>query len=81
MNYANVVVATGDGSEGLRQYAPYSVIIVAAAAPGIPAVLLEQLRGGGRLVIPVGDADYEDRFLAAMLAARQRQALFESEEG
>jgi hypothetical protein len=31
--------------------------------------------------IPVGDPDYEDRFLAAMLAARQRQALFESEEG
>src|SRR4051812_12572682 len=47
LNYANVVVVTGDGSEGLRQYAPYNAIVVAAASPQIPAVLIEQLREGG----------------------------------
>src|SRR3954467_11180872 len=57
LNYANVVVAQGDGSEGLRQHAPYSAIVVAAASPIIPDTLVEQLREHGRLVIPVGDAE------------------------
>lgn len=60
LNYANIVVATGDGSEGLRQFAPYNAIIVAAASPSIPDALTEQLREGGRLVIPIGDAEEQE---------------------
>lgn len=44
----------GDGYEGKPQYGPFDGIIITAAAPEIPDVLLKQLKIGGRLVIPVG---------------------------
>src|SRR5687767_5905552 len=44
----------GDGSEGLPAYAPYDKIIVTAGAPAVPRALLNQLKTGGILVIPVG---------------------------
>lgn len=50
----NVKVRHGDGSEGWSEHAPYDAIVVAAASPGVPGALREQLRAGGRLVIPVG---------------------------
>jgi len=46
----------GDGSQGLPQHAPYDKILVTAGAPIIPKTLLNQLKIGGILVIPVGDA-------------------------
>jgi protein-L-isoaspartate(D-aspartate) O-methyltransferase len=54
LGYANVHVHNGDGSAGFPDAAPYDAILVTAAAPEIPPVLGEQLREGGRLVIPVG---------------------------
>ena len=45
----------GDGSKGIDQHAPYDKIIVTAGAPLVPQILLEQLKIGGILVIPVGD--------------------------
>jgi protein-L-isoaspartate(D-aspartate) O-methyltransferase len=53
LEYTNVFVHLGDGSLGWPAAAPYAGIIVAAAAPGVPTPLLEQLADGGRLVIPV----------------------------
>jgi len=50
----NVSVLQGDGSCGWPEQAPYDAIMVTAAAPKIPEPLLEQLRVGGRLVLPVG---------------------------
>ena len=52
--YDNVVVHVGDGSRGLPDHAPYDAIAVAAAAPSFPQALYDQLRTGGRLVVPVG---------------------------
>jgi protein-L-isoaspartate(D-aspartate) O-methyltransferase len=53
--YLNVNVIVGDGTLGLKRYAPYDAIIVTAACYKIPKALKEQLKDGGRLVIPVGD--------------------------
>lgn len=47
----------GDGTTGWTAYAPYDAIVVTAGAPVIPKDLIQQLAVGGRLVIPVGDAD------------------------
>jgi protein-L-isoaspartate(D-aspartate) O-methyltransferase len=54
LGYNNVVVRTGDGYVGWPEHAPYDGIIVTAAAPNIPQPLIDQLRVGARLVIPVG---------------------------
>lgn len=54
LNKVNVTVHTGDGSLGLPEYAPYQAILVTAAAPQVPPVILEQLAEGGRLVLPIG---------------------------
>lgn len=50
----NVEVAAFDGSSGWPEHAPYDIIIVSAAAAEIPALLLDELAEGGRLVVPLG---------------------------
>jgi protein-L-isoaspartate(D-aspartate) O-methyltransferase len=52
--YPSIKFFYGDGYEGLPTYAPFDKVIVTAAAPVIPAKLTEQLKPGGKMVIPVG---------------------------
>jgi protein-L-isoaspartate(D-aspartate) O-methyltransferase len=52
--YEGVEVRVGDGTLGVPDRAPFDGIAVAAAAPSLPETLYEQLRRGGRLVVPVG---------------------------
>jgi protein-L-isoaspartate(D-aspartate) O-methyltransferase len=54
LGYGRVRVRAGDGRLGWPEAAPFSAIVVAAAAPEVPPALLEQLAEGGRLVAPVG---------------------------
>lgn len=49
-----MILYHGDGSQGLAEFAPYDGIIVTAGAPEIPIAYINQLKVGGRLVIPVG---------------------------
>ncbi|RQV96419.1 MAG: protein-L-isoaspartate(D-aspartate) O-methyltransferase [Calditrichaeota bacterium] len=55
LNYDNVVVKEGDGYIGWEEKGPFDAIIVTAAPPRIPPPLLEQLKIGGRMVLPVGE--------------------------
>lgn len=56
----NVSIYVGDGSLGWPDAAPYDRILVTAAAPEVPSLLVEQLVSGGLLVIPVGSHERQD---------------------
>jgi len=53
--YPNIKFFYGDGFEGLPTYAPFDKILITAAAPFIPPKLIEQLKSGGKMVIPLDD--------------------------
>ncbi|HET7151288.1 MAG TPA: protein-L-isoaspartate(D-aspartate) O-methyltransferase [Candidatus Acidoferrum sp.] len=60
LGYSNVHVHCGDGTFGLLEFAPFDAILVAAAAPSVPEPLLAQLAEGGRMIVPIGDADNQE---------------------
>ena len=78
LGYTNVEVVLGDGSHGLPERAPFDAIVVSAAAPQIPPPLFEQLREGGRMVIPVGPAHAQELQLVRKQAG---QPVVETLEG
>lgn len=55
LGYKNIHFKIGDGYMGWKENAPYNAIIVTAAPPQVPGPLVEQLKEGGKMVIPVGD--------------------------
>ncbi len=61
---SNITMVHGDGSKGYPKYAPYDKIFVACAAPAIPPPLIEQVKVGGKILIPVGERYYSKLTLA-----------------
>lgn len=59
IGYTNITYRIGDGYKGWEEHAPFDAIIVTAAPGHVPPRLVEQLRVGGRMVIPVGDESQE----------------------
>ncbi|MGO2320883.1 MAG: protein-L-isoaspartate(D-aspartate) O-methyltransferase, partial [Vibrio toranzoniae] len=59
LDFYNISTKHGDGWHGWSSKAPFDAIIVTAAAESIPQVLLQQLKDGGRLLIPVGDDEQQ----------------------
>ena len=66
--YTNIHFRVGDGAYGWQEKAPYDAIVVTAAPPEIPEALQNQLKLGGRMIVPVGDA-----FQELVLIVRERR--------
>jgi protein-L-isoaspartate(D-aspartate) O-methyltransferase len=60
LGYRSVAIKVYDGTYGWKEMAPFDAIIVTAASPEIPTPLIEQLKEGGRMVVPVGERYGQD---------------------
>ncbi|MEK7227215.1 MAG: protein-L-isoaspartate(D-aspartate) O-methyltransferase [Bacteroidota bacterium] len=67
--YTSIKFFYGDGYEGLPTYAPFDRVIITAAAPEIPQKLIEQLKPGGMMVIPLGSGDTQQMMRITKLSA------------
>jgi protein-L-isoaspartate(D-aspartate) O-methyltransferase len=77
LQYPNVEIKLGDGHEGWPEYAPFDVILVSAATPGMPHALFAQLREGGRMIVPVGPQSSQELQLIRKMRGQAEIEVFE----
>jgi protein-L-isoaspartate(D-aspartate) O-methyltransferase len=76
LGYSGIQVRTGDGYAGWPEHAPFDAIIVTAAPDHIPPALVEQLRVGRRMVIPVGRGEQEMLVVTRTATGIERESVF-----
>jgi protein-L-isoaspartate(D-aspartate) O-methyltransferase len=77
LRYRNVHVRVGDGREGWLEHAPFEAILVSAATGEMPPMLFEQLREGGRMMVPVGNPSSQELRLISKVDGRPMVAILE----
>jgi protein-L-isoaspartate(D-aspartate) O-methyltransferase len=73
LGYKNVHVKVGDGYKGWPEHAPFDAVIVTCAPDHVPRPLIEQLKEGGRMIIPVGGAGDQELYLLEKEKGELRQ--------
>jgi protein-L-isoaspartate(D-aspartate) O-methyltransferase len=77
LGYFNVHIRVGDGRMGWAEYAPYDAILVSAATAEMPPALFEQLREGGRMILPVGPSSSQELQLITKSGGRAEVKILE----
>ncbi|MGA2357730.1 MAG: protein-L-isoaspartate(D-aspartate) O-methyltransferase [Terriglobales bacterium] len=77
LEYRNVKIRIGDGSQGWAEYAPFDAILVSAATPEVPPTLFAQLREGGRMMVPVGPSSSQELQLISKVSGRPEVKILE----
>jgi len=77
LEYRNVKIKVGDGSQGWAEYAPFDAILVSAATPDMPSALFDQLREGGRMMVPIGPSSCQELQLIRKVNGRPEVKILE----
>ena len=77
LEYRNVKIRVGDGSQGWAEYAPFDTILVSAATAQVPTAFFTQLRDGGRMMVPVGPSSSQELQLIRKIGGQPQVKVLE----
>jgi protein-L-isoaspartate(D-aspartate) O-methyltransferase len=77
LEYRNVKIRVGDGSQGWPEYAPFDAILVSAATFEMPPALFAQLREGGRMMVPIGPPSCQELQLICKISGKPEARILE----
>jgi protein-L-isoaspartate(D-aspartate) O-methyltransferase len=77
LEYRNVKIRVGDGTQGWAEYAPFDAILVSAATAEMPPTLFAQLREGGRMMVPIGPPSSQELQLIYKVSGRPEVEVLE----